>query len=192
MDNKCLNITVVYPTLKIIISAIAFKVCIWWCVKVQVRRPGNSISKGILGEWVFQRLPSCNKNTQSPQIMSKFDTALRKMMSMSTMIYVSRQFWSFISSCIKRNNYERPNNHHIVKISDISLQIRDMKLRILNQYPIFAKLLICSYKSVRQVSVSKMYNDLKTFIHPMVQNKHYISENSKFRFFYRRPLYSLY
>jgi len=35
------------------------------------------------------------------------------------LINVSRQFLSFISSCIKRNSYERPNYHHIVKISGI-------------------------------------------------------------------------
>ena len=67
--------------------------------------------------------------------MSKYDTTLGKQIGMNILIYVSRQFWSFISSCIKRNNDERPNYHHIVKISRISLQIRKMKLRLLNQYP---------------------------------------------------------
>ena len=87
-----------------------------------------------------------------PKILYDFDEQIghyiRENGLMSTLIYVSRQFWSFISSRMKRNNYERPNNHHIVKISDISLQIIDMNLRTLNQYPntdtIFAKLLLCS------------------------------------------------
>ena len=133
--------------------------------------------------------------------MSKYDTTLREIIFMSTLIYVSRQFWSFISSRIKRNNYERPNNHHIVKISDISLQIRDMKLRILNQYPntdtIFAKLLLCSQKSVRKVSVFKIFlltqinsnYNFETFIHPRIQNKITTSSQAlKVQVFYEHPL----
>ena len=58
-----------------------------------------------------------------------------------------------------------------------------MNLCILNQYPntnkIFNKLLLGSQKSVRKVSVFKIffvaqissYNDLKTFMHPIIQSK---------------------
>ena len=76
--------------------------------------------------------------------MTKYDTTLGKMIFMSPLVYVSRQFWSFIPSQIKKNNYGKSNYIHIVKISGISLQIGNMKLRFLNQYPntdkIFANL----------------------------------------------------
>ena len=43
--------------------------------------------------------------------MSKYDTTSSKIIFMSTIIDILRQFLFFISSCIKRNKYERPNYH---------------------------------------------------------------------------------
>ena len=133
--------------------------------------------------------------------MTKYDTTLGKMIFMTTLIYVLSQFWSFISSSIKINNYESPNYHHIVKISGISLQIRNMKLCLHHQYPntnkIFAKLLLGFQKSVRKFSVFKIfhltqiisYNDLKTLICPIIKNKIIAkSQNTKVQFFYGHPL----
>ena len=136
--------------------------------------------------------------------MTKYDTTLGKMICMSRLVYVSRQFWSFIPSQIKRNNYERSNYNHIVKNSGISLQIGNMKLRFLNQYPntnkIFAQLLLGSQKSVRKVSVFKIflltqissYNDLKTLICPIIQNKiTTLFQKFKVQVFYGHPLMHL-
>ena len=93
--------------------------------------------------------------------MSKYDTTLGKMNFMSTLIYASRQLWSFLSSRIKRNTYERMNNNHVVKISYISLQIGNMKLCVLNPNintnKIFAKLPLGSKKSVRKISIIKIF-----------------------------------
>ena len=81
-----------------------------------------------------------------------------KLFFMSTLIYVLRQFWSFISIFIKRNSYERLNKHHIVKISGISLQIGNMKLCTLNPNPnTTTKLLLGSKKSVRKMSIFKNF-----------------------------------
>ena len=85
-------------------------------------------------------------------------TSLRKLICMSTLIYVLRHFWYFTSCCIKRNSYGRPKYHHIVKISGIFV---NMNLCILNQYPntntIIAKLVLSTYKSVWKVSVFKKF-----------------------------------
>ena len=43
--------------------------------------------------------------------MSKYDTISGKIIFMSTIIDILRHFWIFISSCIKRNKYERPTYH---------------------------------------------------------------------------------
>ena len=99
------------------------------------------------------------------------------MIFISKLIYVSSHFWSFISSCNKIINHERPNYHHIVKIDRISLQIGNMKLRVLNPNPntnnIFAKLLLGSQKSIRKVSVFKTFllTPIKTLILPINQKK---------------------
>jgi len=111
---------------------------------------------------------------------SKFDTTLRNIIFMSTLIYVSRHFWYFISSPIKRNNYERSNYHRIVKISGICLQFENMNLSVLNKYPntnrISAKPPLGSQKSVRKASVFRIFpltqissqNDPKTIICPII------------------------
>ena len=96
----------------------------------------------------------------------KYETTLRKMLFMSSLIYISRHFWYFISSRIKRNNYEGPNYHNIVRISGICLQFENMNLCVLNQYPNIKKYLlltqISSYDYLKTLNLSNNFAKITT------------------------------
>ena len=134
--------------------------------------------------------------------MSKYDTNSDKIIFMSTIIYILRHFWFFLSSYIKRNKYERPNWHpriyFLLKSADYFYKLETQTYLYIISIKKLANYLSSYYSApVRKVSVLKIfpltqinsYYDIESFIHPRIQNKMItLYQKLKVQIFYEHPL----